>query len=99
MLEQEPNEPMSFNRFADLCTHYDRIIQELASEQIDSWQEYTLLKIDRADVEPIYLLNKNSQSFMKICKDSAPVISVNNQLLVHQSSHPPASPPGNQFPV
>jgi Leucine-rich repeat (LRR) protein len=29
---------------------YDRIIQELAAEQIDSWQEYALLKIDNADV-------------------------------------------------
>jgi hypothetical protein len=84
----------------------------LRAEQIDSWQEYTLLKIDNADVEPIYLLKmtcpstgfihalrvppnvrsareairwvnggidadliyNNSQSFMKICRGSAPVI-------------------------
>jgi internalin A len=41
---------------------YDRIIQELAAEQIDSWQEYTLLKIDNADVEPIYLLKMTCPS-------------------------------------
>jgi internalin A len=41
---------------------YDRIIQELAAEQIDSWQEYALLKIDNADVEPIYLLKMTCPS-------------------------------------
>uniref|UniRef100_UPI00403F3A8C DUF6745 domain-containing protein n=1 Tax=Microcoleus sp. OTE_8_concoct_300 TaxID=2964710 RepID=UPI00403F3A8C len=35
---------------------YDRIIQELQAKQIDSWQEYALLQIDNADVEPICLL-------------------------------------------
>jgi hypothetical protein len=41
---------------------YDRIIQELAAEQIDSWQEYTLFRIDNADVEPIYLLKMTCPS-------------------------------------
>jgi Leucine Rich repeats (2 copies) len=41
---------------------YDRIIQELAAEQIDNWQEYALLKIDNADVEPIYLLKMTCPS-------------------------------------
>ncbi|MEG5064700.1 leucine-rich repeat domain-containing protein [Microcoleus sp. B3-A4] len=40
----------------------DRIIQELAAEQIDSWQEYALLRIDNADVEPIYLLKMTCPS-------------------------------------
>jgi len=36
---------------------YDRICQELAAQVIDSWREYTLLKIDaNIDVEPIHLL-------------------------------------------
>ncbi|MEG4212072.1 DUF6745 domain-containing protein [Microcoleus sp. S13_B4] len=41
---------------------YDRICQELSAEQIDSWQEYALLKIDNADVEPICLLKMTCQS-------------------------------------
>ena len=41
---------------------YDRICQELAAEQIDSWQEYTLLRIDNADVERIYLLKMTCPS-------------------------------------
>ncbi len=35
---------------------YDRICQELQATELDSWAEYSLLKIDNADVEPIYLL-------------------------------------------
>lgn len=36
---------------------YSRICQELQAVELDSWQEYTLLKIDLdVDVEPIYLL-------------------------------------------
>ncbi|GET41997.1 hypothetical protein MiSe_68110 [Microseira wollei NIES-4236] len=34
----------------------DRICQELEAIELDTWQEYTLLKIDNADIEPIYLL-------------------------------------------
>jgi Leucine Rich repeats (2 copies) len=41
---------------------YDRIIQELSAQQIDSWQEYALLRIDNADVEPIYLLKMTCPS-------------------------------------
>ena len=41
---------------------YDRIIQELSAKQIDSWQEYALLQIDNADVEPICLLKMNCPS-------------------------------------
>ena len=41
---------------------YDRICQELAAKQIDSWQEYALLKIDNADVEPICLLKMTCPS-------------------------------------
>ncbi|MEG4589673.1 leucine-rich repeat domain-containing protein [Microcoleus sp. MOSTC5] len=41
---------------------YDRICQELAAEQIDSWQEYSLLTIDNADVEPICLLKMTCPS-------------------------------------
>lgn len=36
---------------------YSRICQELQTTELDSWREYTLLKIDsEVDVEPIYLL-------------------------------------------
>ena len=41
---------------------YDRLIQELSAQQIDSWQEYALLTIDNADVEPIYLLKMTCPS-------------------------------------
>ncbi|WP_293147374.1 MULTISPECIES: DUF6745 domain-containing protein [unclassified Microcoleus] len=41
---------------------YDRICQELAAQQIDSWQKYELLKIDNADVEPICLLKMTCPS-------------------------------------
>ena len=41
---------------------YDRIIQELSAQQIDSWQEYALLQIDNADVEPICLLKMTCPS-------------------------------------
>ncbi|MEG5231447.1 leucine-rich repeat domain-containing protein [Microcoleus sp. B3-D3] len=41
---------------------YDRICQELSAEQIDSWQEYALLQIDNADVEPICLLKMTCPS-------------------------------------
>ncbi|MEG4498312.1 hypothetical protein QUB05_04050 [Microcoleus sp. F10-C6] len=41
---------------------YDRIIQELQAKQIDSWQEYSLLQIDNADVEPICLLKMTCPS-------------------------------------
>jgi hypothetical protein len=41
---------------------YDRIIQELSAKEIDSWQEYALLQIDNADVEPICLLKMTCPS-------------------------------------
>ncbi|MEG4493440.1 leucine-rich repeat domain-containing protein [Microcoleus sp. D3_18_C4] len=41
---------------------YDRICQELSAQQIDSWQEYALLQIDNADVEPICLLKMTCPS-------------------------------------
>jgi len=42
---------------------YDRICQELSAKQIDSWQEYALLKIDKAsDWEEIYLLKMTCPS-------------------------------------
>jgi hypothetical protein len=41
---------------------YDRICTELQATQLDSEQEYTLLKIDDADVEPIYLLKMTCPS-------------------------------------
>jgi len=41
---------------------YDRICQELEAKQIDSWQEYALLQIDNADVEPICLLKMTCPS-------------------------------------
>jgi len=41
---------------------YDRIIQELQAKQIDSWQEYALLQIENADVEPICLLKMTCPS-------------------------------------
>jgi hypothetical protein len=41
---------------------YDRIIKELSAKQIDSWQEYALLQIDHADVEPICLLKMTCPS-------------------------------------
>jgi len=41
---------------------YDRICQQLQAVKLDGWQEYTLLKIDNADVEPIYLLKMTCPS-------------------------------------
>jgi len=41
---------------------YDRICQELEAKQIDSWQQYALLQIDNADVEPICLLKMTCPS-------------------------------------
>ncbi|WP_333309550.1 leucine-rich repeat domain-containing protein, partial [Microcoleus sp. N9_A2] len=41
---------------------YERICQELEAKEIDSWQEYALLKIDNADVEPICLLKMTCPS-------------------------------------
>jgi len=41
---------------------YDRICQQLHAVELDGWQEYTLLKIDNADVEPIYLLKMTCPS-------------------------------------
>jgi len=41
---------------------YARICQQLQAVKLDTWQEYTLLKIDNADVEPIYLLKMTCPS-------------------------------------
>ncbi|MBC7971807.1 MAG: hypothetical protein H7Z11_17055, partial [Verrucomicrobia bacterium] len=42
---------------------YARICQELQAAELNSWQEYTLLKIAAdADVEPIYLLKMTCPS-------------------------------------
>lgn len=42
---------------------YTRIIEELQATELDTWQEYTLLKIDNnVDVEPIYLLKMTCPS-------------------------------------
>jgi internalin A len=41
---------------------YDRICQQLQAVELERWQEYTLLKIDNADVEPIYLLKMTCPS-------------------------------------
>jgi len=42
---------------------FDRIARELAALELDTWQEYTLLKIDtNLDVEPIFLLNMTCPS-------------------------------------
>ncbi len=42
---------------------YARICQELQAGELDSWQEYTLLKVNSdVDVEPIYLLKMNCPS-------------------------------------
>ncbi|HLO50163.1 MAG TPA: hypothetical protein VK211_17245 [Kamptonema sp.] len=42
---------------------YDRICQELQAIELDSWQEYTLLRIDsNIDIEPIYLLKMTCPS-------------------------------------
>ncbi len=41
---------------------YERICQELGATELDSWHEYTLIKIDNADVEPIYLLKMTCPS-------------------------------------
>ena len=45
---------------------YDRLCCELQAVELDSWQEYTLLKIDNADVEPIYLLKMTCPSTGRI---------------------------------
>lgn len=42
---------------------YARIVEELQAIELDSWQEYTLLKIGSdVDVEPIYLLKMTCPS-------------------------------------
>lgn len=42
---------------------YSRIARELQATELDSWQEYTLLKIDNnLDIEPIYLLKMTCPS-------------------------------------
>ena len=42
---------------------YDRLCQELRAEPLDSWREYTLLRIaPTVDVEPIYLLKMTCPS-------------------------------------
>lgn len=42
---------------------YARICQELQAAALDTWQEYTLLKIDNnVDVEPVYLLKMTGPS-------------------------------------
>jgi hypothetical protein len=42
---------------------YARICQELHPKQLDSWQEYTLLRIDnQVEIEPIYLLKMTCPS-------------------------------------
>lgn len=42
---------------------YGRICQELQATELDSWREYTLLRIDNdVDVEPIYLLKMTCPS-------------------------------------
>lgn len=42
---------------------YRRICQELQATELDSWQEYTLLKIENnIDIEPIYLLKMTCPS-------------------------------------
>ncbi|HLO47912.1 MAG TPA: hypothetical protein VK211_05775 [Kamptonema sp.] len=42
---------------------YTRICQDLQAIELDSWQEYTLLKIDKnLDIEPIYLLKMTCPS-------------------------------------
>ena len=45
---------------------YERICTELEATELDSWQEYTLLRIDNADVEPIYLLKMTCPSTGRI---------------------------------
>jgi hypothetical protein len=46
---------------------YEKICQELAATELDSWQEYTLLKIDNeVDIEPIHLLKMTCPSTEKI---------------------------------
>lgn len=42
---------------------YARICQELEAEELDTWQQYTLLKIEsKVDIEPIYLLKMTCPS-------------------------------------
>ncbi len=46
---------------------YERICQELEATSLDTWQEYTLLKIDKnIDIEPIHLLKMTCPSTNKI---------------------------------
>lgn len=46
---------------------YSRIIEQLQAVELDSWQEYTLLKINSdIDVEPIYLLKMTCPSTQRI---------------------------------
>ena len=56
---------------------YARMCQELQTQELDSWQKYTLLKIDAADVEPIYLLKMTcpSTQFVHVLRVSPDVQS------------------------
>jgi hypothetical protein len=50
---------------------YARICQELQATELDSWREYTLLKIDNNfDEEPIYLLKMTcpSTGFIRVLR-------------------------------
>jgi hypothetical protein len=52
---------------------YARICQELQAIELDSWQEYTLLKIDyNVDVKPVYLLKNTCFSTGDIHAEQVP---------------------------
>lgn len=57
---------------------YTRICQELGAVELDSWREYTLLRIDQnIDVEPIYLLKMTCHSYRVYSRYSC---STNNDI-------------------
>ncbi|MEM9135757.1 MAG: DUF6745 domain-containing protein [Cyanobacteria bacterium P01_F01_bin.42] len=58
---QEPNAEL--RRILILGIGYSRICQELQAVELDSWREYTLLRIDLPiDIEPVFLLKMSCPS-------------------------------------
>ena len=62
---------------------YESIAQELGAIELDSYQEYTLLKIDTdLDIEPIYLLKMTcpSTKFIHVLRVPPDVVSARDAI-------------------
>ena len=60
LIEEENAE---FRRLVIQVIGYEKICRELKAIELDTWREYTLLKIDKkVDIEPIHLLKMTFSS-------------------------------------